>query len=248
MNFIIPYYEDERMIYTQKYLVNQGYHEVFDKSKADFAVFSPACDKENFAPYENKTVFYGAGDYDKKHKNFFDYNKREDFKYKNALLTREGAIAIYKENSDKALLGANILITGFGTIGKALCSTLKNMGAKVTVCARSSINQAQAETIADKIIDFSSINCSKYDVIFNTVSAVYFTKKEIDTFKNDTIYIELASFPGGIDKHYAKSKNINIIVASKLPSRYSKETAGYLIGEAIDKMIKEGKVWKSVIA
>ena len=67
-------------------------------------------------------------------------------------------------------------------------------------------------------------------------------------FKNDTIYIELASFPGGIDKHYAKSKNINIIVASKLPSRYSKETAGYLIGEAIDKMIKEGKVWKSVIA
>ena len=30
MNFIIPYYEDERMIYTQKYLVNQGYHEVFD--------------------------------------------------------------------------------------------------------------------------------------------------------------------------------------------------------------------------
>ena len=68
MNFIIPYYEDERMIYTQKYLVNQGYHEVFDKSKADFAVFSPACDKESFAPYENKTVFYGAGDYDKKHK------------------------------------------------------------------------------------------------------------------------------------------------------------------------------------
>ena len=68
------------------------------------------------------------------------------------------------------------------------------------------------------------------------------SKKEIDTFKNDTIYIELASFPGGIDKHYAKSKNINIIVASKLPSRYSKETAGYLIGEAIDKMIKEGKV------
>ena len=36
MNFIIPYYKDERMIYTQKYLVNQGYHEVFDKSKADF--------------------------------------------------------------------------------------------------------------------------------------------------------------------------------------------------------------------
>ena len=62
-----------------------------------------------------------------------------------------------------------------------------------------------------------------------------------NTFKNDIIYIELASFPGGIDKHYAKIKSIDIIDGSKLPSRYSKISAGYLIGETIDKMIKEGK-------
>ena len=80
-----------------------------------------------------------------------------------------------------------------------------------------------------------------YDIIFNTVPAIYFTKKEIDTFKNDIKYIELASFPGGIDKHYAKIKSIDIIDGSKLPSRYSKISAGYLIGETIDKMIKEGK-------
>ena len=115
------------------------------------------------------------------------------------------------------------------------------MGSKLTICARSDINKAQAKTIADNVIDFKALQCQNYDIIFNTVPAIYFTKKEIDTFKNDIKYIELASFPGGIDKHYAKIKNINIIDGSKLPSRYSKISAGYLIGETIDKMIKEGK-------
>lgn len=241
MNFIIPYYCDERLKYTQKYLKKAGYNEVFDKSEANFAVFAPACDKEMFKGYENMHVFYGAGDYDKKYKNCYDYNKRDDFKYKNAILTSEGAIALYKENSNKAIYGSNILITGFGKIGKSLCNVLKAMGSKLTICARSDIDKAKANTIADKVIDFKALQCQNYDIIFNTVPAIYFTKKEIDTFKNDIKYIELASFPGGIDKHYAKIKSIDIIDGSKLPSRYSKISAGYLIGETIDKMIKEGK-------
>ena len=155
-----------------------------------------------FKGYENVHVFYGVGDYDKKYKNCYDYNKRDDFKYKNAILTSEGAIALYKENSNKAIYGSNILITGFGKIGKSLCN----------------VNKAQAKTIADKVIDFKALQCQNYDIIFNTVPAIYFTKKEIDTFKNDIIYIELASFPGGIDKHYAKIKSIDIIDGSKLPS------------------------------
>ncbi len=242
MNFIIPYYTDERLKYTQEYLEKAGHHEVFDKKKADFAVFSPACDKEKFKGYENMTVFYGVGDYDKKFNKYYDYNKREDFKYKNALLTSEGAIALYKEKSDKSLLSSSILITGFGKIGKSLCRVLKTMGGKVTICARSDINKAEAEIIADNVVDFSTLDCKNYDIIFNTVPAIYFTKNEIDTFKKDTKYIELASFPGGIDKHYAKAKEIELIDGSKLPSRYSKISAGYLIGEAIDKMIKEGKI------
>ena len=54
-------------------------------------------DEEMFKGYENVHVFYGVGDYDKKYKNCYDYNKRDDFKYKNAILTSEGAIALYKK-------------------------------------------------------------------------------------------------------------------------------------------------------
>ena len=78
-------------------------------------------------------------------------------------LPSEGAIALYKENSNKAIYGSNILITGFGKIGKSLCNVLKAMGSKLTVCARSDIDKAQAKTIADKVIDFKALQCQNYD-------------------------------------------------------------------------------------
>ena len=240
MNFIIPYYDDNRMKYTEKYLEKAGYHEVYDKNKADFAVFAPGKKSEKIEEYANCFIFLGASSIDKEKYRYYDYNKLEDFKYKNAMLTSEGAVALYKENSKKGLYNSNILITGYGKIGKALCKALKSFGAKVSVCARSDINKAEALGDGAKVTDFSHLDCKGYDAVFNTIPAVCFTKKEIDTFDIDTKYIELASFPGGIDKHYVKSKNIDYINGSKLPSRYSEESAGIFIAQAIDKVIKEG--------
>lgn len=240
MNFIIPYYDDNRLEYTSKYLTKLGYHEVYDKNKADFVIFAPAEKEERIKEFKDLFIFLGQTNIDKEKYKFYDYNKREDFKYKNAMLTSEGAVALYKINSDKAFLSSRVLITGYGKIAKALCKSLKSFGANVTVCARSDINKAEALGDAANIIDFSNLLCNEFDIIFNTVPAVCFTKKEIDTFKENALYIELASFPGGIDKHYAKSKHINLINGSKLPSKFSKESAGYFIAQAIDKSIKEG--------
>ena len=248
MNYIIPFYDDDRLEYTSRYLTKYGYHEVYDKNKADFAVFAPAEKEERIEEYKDVFIFLAQSNIDKKKYRFFNYNEREDFKYNNAMLTSEGAVALYKNSSVKALFNSSVLITGYGKIAKALCKVLKSFKADVTVCVRSDINKAQALNDGVNVIDFSKLLCDKFDVIFNTVPAVYFTKKEIDTFNKDMIYIELASFPGGIDKHYAKSKNINFINGSKLPSRFSKESAGYFIAQAIDKSIKEGVIWISDIA
>lgn len=240
--FIIPCPEDGRLIYTANYLKQCGYLQVFDKSDADFAVFAPAQSKESILSCSDITVYYGAGDYDGNMLHYYDYNKREDFKFKNAVLTAEGAVALYKENSDVSFSAAKVVIIGYGRIAKSLHRALRAFGADVTVCARSDINKAQATANGAKTIDFSCLNLQGFDVIFNTVPSVIFTKAEIDTFDPDVKYIELASFPGGIDRHYAKVKKVNIIDGAKLPKRYSKATAGEIIGDAVDKMIKEGMV------
>lgn len=242
MKFIIPFYDDERLTYTAEYLKNNGYIETDLKEQADFAVFAPGVKKEKINDFTDMPVFYGTGDFDRENRSFFDYNKREAFKLKNAVLTAEGALALFKQSSDKAILNSKILISGYGKIAKALYRYLKAFSCEVTVCCRSDADKAEAEINGAQVIDFNSASDKKYDAVFNTVAAIVFTKREIDLFDKDTIYFELASFPGGIDRHYAKARSIQYIDGSKLPKRFSKKTAGYLIGETIDDIIKEGAI------
>ena len=57
MNFIIPYYDDNRLEYTSKYLTKLGYHEVYDKNKADFVIFAPAEKEERIEEFKDLFIF-----------------------------------------------------------------------------------------------------------------------------------------------------------------------------------------------
>ena len=234
--FYIPYKDDKRMIYASEYFTKNGLTETVDKSSADFVLLPVPVKKYMFEGLENNLVFYGVGEY-----NGYDYNKIEAFKQKNAYLTAEGAIALFKENSDIALYNANVLIVGYGRIAKALHEALNAFAGKVTVCSRNEVSRVLAEANGAKCIDFSDLSeRGHYDVVFNTVPKVVFTKREIDALDDDTLFIDLASFPGGVDTHYAKHKKLRLIDGRGMPSAYSVKTAGYLIGETVLNMIKEG--------
>jgi len=234
--FSVLYKNDERMIYAQNYLKSQGYEITEDTEYADYILLPIPAKKYMFDGLKNKTVFYGVGDFEG-----YDYNKNETFLLKNAYLTAEGAIALYKEISDTALYGAKVLITGYGRIAKALHRALNAFGCDVTICSRSGESKAQAIFNNAKHIEFSQLkNKNNFDIVFNTVPHIIFTKEEIDALKKDVILIDLASFPGGIDTLYASAKEIKLIDGKKLPSRYSKKSAGILIGETVIEMIKEG--------
>lgn len=234
--YFIPYKEDKRMVYASEYLSKNGLTETVDKSAADFVLLPVPVRKYMIEGLENNLLFYGAGDY-----KGIDYNKNEIFKQKNAYLTAEGAVALFKENSDISLYGSQALLVGYGRISKALHKILNSLGSKVTVCSRSEISKVQAKSDGAECIDFNNLAEKRYyDVIFNTVPKVVFTKKEIDAIDDDTLFIDLASFPGGIDSHYARHKKINLIDGRGLPSKYSVKSAGYLIGETVLNIIKEG--------
>ena len=65
-----------------------------------------------------------------------DILKREDLSVLNAVSTAEGTIKIAIEETPKNLHGSNILVLGFGRIGKVLSNMLKGLGAKVSCEAR----------------------------------------------------------------------------------------------------------------
>lgn len=61
--------------------------------------------------------------------------------------------------------------------------------------------------------------------------------KKIDSFDKDILIIDLASAPGGIDKEYALSKKIRVIVALGIPGKEMPKAAGKYIKEIIDKLL-----------
>ena len=234
--FVVPYMEDKRMIYAKEYLEKQGFEYTEHMEDSDFVLLPVPAKNHMFDGISNKLVFYGMGDY----KNGFDYMKYESYVLKNAFLTAEGAVTLIEENTHYSLYRANVLIIGYGRIGKALHNILKGYGAYVTVCSRSKESEADSVFNGAKHISFNDLkSANDADIIINTVPHMVLTKPELSAVKKDAIILDLASFPGGVDTLTADSMGILVLNGRRMPARYAEKTAGYLIGEAVSDIIEE---------
>ena len=68
--------------------------------------------------------------------NNIDLLKSEEFNILNSIPTVEGTIKIILKEREDTIHESNIVVCGFGRIGKILCNRLKNLGAKVYCTAR----------------------------------------------------------------------------------------------------------------
>lgn len=171
----------------------------------------------------------------------YDYNALDRFAELNAIPTAEGAIAIAVNSTDYSLCGAKCLISGYGKIGKVLARYLKSLGASVMVSARkkSDFDFAEKENIAYIHSSDIAAHIADYPLIFNTVPCRIFGADVIDLFDKDTLYIELASKPYGIDFELAKAKGVEVINAPSLPAKVAPKTAAKNIYKAIFHIIRE---------
>lgn len=234
--FSVPYTDDKRMIFAREYLENNGFISVDSYEKADFILLPVPVKNYMLEQAGDKPVFYGMGN----HKNGFDYMKNENYVLKNAVLTAEGAVSFIEENTDCSLFGSKILILGYGRIGKALHKILKAYSADITVCSRSKDSKTLAEFNGAKHIYFDELSIkNNADIIINTVPHPVLTKKELSAVGKDTLILDLASFPGGVDTLVAKSLGLKLLNGKAMPSKYTQKTAGYIIGEAVINIIEE---------
>lgn len=167
-----------------------------------------------------------------------DYYEREELVVGNAYLTAEGAIGLAINELPCALNGASCLVTGFGRIGKALCRYLMALGAQVDCAARKSKDLMNIRVLGCNPVQYSEMRKS-YDIIFNTVPAMVLKAAQLSKQSADTVIIELASPPGGIDKHVAGRLGIRVINGQSLPGRVSPKTSGEFIKETIYNMMEE---------
>ena len=185
--------------------------------------------KEIFYYLENKTIFVGnihkelEEELHRKHNQVIDFMKKEEFAILNAIPTAEATIEIILKNTKKILQNANCLILRFGRIGKVLAYKLKGLSAKVTCIITSEIEKAWAIAYGYETISIENLqkNCTKlkqYDIIINTIPKIIL-KEELKEIKKETLVIDLASKPYGIDRKIAEQEKLNFIEALGLPRK-----------------------------
>ncbi len=178
----------------------------------------------------------------------YDYLEREEFAVANALPTAEGAIQIAMENYEGIISGSNCLVIGYGRIGKILSKSLKGLNANVTVSARKSEHYEYIKADGNVPIKTNEIIGLKgYDIVFNTVPKLVIYNSILENTDPDTIIIDLASLPGGVDFAKAEQLNITTIQALSLPGKCSPKTAGEIISNTILNILKEEYRWQKLI-
>ncbi len=192
---------------------------------------------------ENKTLIAGAIKQDIKEKaykskvNVVDLMDDESLTILNVIPTVEGAIQVAMENTDFTIHNSKCLVLGFGRIGKLLSNQLSKMGSEVSCMARKDKDLAWIRAYGYKEIhiDDLSKNLNDYDIIFNTIPTLILDKEKLNLIKNkNTIIIELASKPGGIDTITAKEYNIKVINAQGLPGKVAPLTSAKYIKETLE--------------
>lgn len=175
-----------------------------------------------------------------------DYSERADFQTANAVPTAESALAIAINELPVTLCGQSCLVTGFGRIGKVLCRLLYAFGAKVTATARNSADLALIRAHGYKAVHTNDIFGILGDnrVIFNTIPYPVLSSEALEIIHPETLIIDLASRPGGVDFESAKKAGLNVIWALSLPGKYSPVSAGHILCDTVCSILNETEAEK----
>lgn len=177
----------------------------------------------------------------------FDYSKREEFAIMNAVPTSEGAIECAMREYSGTINGSQCLVIGYGRIGKVLSDMLNGLGAKVSVSARKKSDMAYIQAKGFNPINTNELSLMSqghtvFDLIFNTVPFMILdshTLTRVAPSGADTIIIDLASLPGGVDFDACERMGIKAMRALSLPGRVAPKAAGEIIKNAVYNITEE---------
>lgn len=144
----------------------------------------------------------------------------------NAQITAHCAVKLALNQLPVILDGCPVLVIGWGRIGKCLAQLLRQMGAKVTVCARKETDRSILAAMGYKTVDFHAVNLSTYKVIYNTAPTMLFP-----TCPGNALKIDLASRLG--------LGSEDVIWARGLPGKDAPESSGTLIAQTLIPILRK---------
>ncbi len=206
--------------------------EVLNALSAGQLLFAGVCTPSFVSKAEEKNI------------TLIDYMKDEELTVKNAVPTAEGALEVAMRELSVTVRGSDVLVVGYGRIGKLTAASFAALGANVTVCARRGEALAWAEAYGYKSEHTDSI-CAAVrgkNLIINTVPELILDRNVLCSAEPDALIIDLASMPGGVDDGFAAAKGIKVVHALSLPGKTAPVTAGKNIADAVIRILKRRSV------
>lgn len=151
-----------------------------------------------------------------------DFLKDPYYLAENAAITAACTLKILEKELGTSTENKQILIIGWGRIGKCLCRLFEKKGASVTVAARKDSDRALISVLGSRSISIheAAVKAEEFDIIINTVPAMVLPELHS---KENALLLELASRPGMSGK--------NIIDCRGLPSKIDPDASGRLIAK-----------------
>lgn len=158
----------------------------------------------------------------------------------NSIPTAEGAIQLAMEKLPITLHNSSCLVVGFGRCGITLARALAALGARVSVASRSESQLARAIEMGLTPLLLEQLSSRQdFDVIFNTIPVMVLPKTYLIKLNSETLIIDLAAAPGGVDFLAAAELGIEAILALSLPGKFAPKTAGKILSDCIPRLLNE---------
>ena len=176
-----------------------------------------------------------------------DLLEREDYTVLNAISTAEGAIAEAITLGGGALHLSDCLVLGYGRCARPLARKLQGLGARVAVVVRRW--EAACAAIADgcEVLDFTLLpyHMFRFLYIFNTIPALVLGESLLDGVTPETVIIDIAAAPGGVDFALAKRLGLTAKLCPGLPGKYAPRAAGESVAQTARVILEEqeGAAW-----
>ena len=170
-----------------------------------------------------------------------EYGNIPSFVEENGAITAEGALQIAMRHRLRTLRGSDILVIGYGGIGKPLSAMLKSLGADVSVAVRREEQlwilkgEGYRPILSKDLLQFAG----EYDVIFNTAPQLLLTRPVLEQMSPGVLIVDLASRPGGVDWKTAREMELKAVHALALPGQLTPVSGAIAIQHAIYQICEE---------
>ena len=170
-----------------------------------------------------------------------EYGIIPSFVEENGAITAEGALQIAMRHRLRTLRGSDVLVIGYGGIGKPLSAMLKSLGADVSVAVRREEQlwilkgEGYRPILSKDLLQFAG----EYDVIFNTAPQLLLTRPVLEQMSPGVLIVDLASRPGGVDWKTAREMELKAIHALALPGQLTPVSGAIAIQHAIYQICEE---------